>query len=147
MGQKNSLNTLNIIQCWKGRTTKFCAGLISAFAAMRNNFADNYLPTVREYPARTVFVCYCCICYLPLRDRSQCDSFLGFLDSLHDSLRLVLLTDFIVFRRARNFNVYHLYKPQGVSWYGGGANHAQWLRSQQAWCRRSLVWCIKSTLQ
>jgi len=65
------------------------------------------------------------IAIVPWELQAKATTFLGFLSGFPiflGSILGVLSVDYWVFRRGKGFNLYHLYKPNGIYWYRGGVH-------------------------
>ena len=128
-------NPLNIVQVWDNRPAKFFAGLLFAFAAIGNNLAGNSIPFANDAMAifpkyinirRGQYLCaVIAFAIWPWKIEADATRFLAFLNGYSvflGPIAGILLTDFYIIRRAKNFRVYQLYKPHGIFWYWYGAN-------------------------
>lgn len=128
-------NPLDIVKLWTNRPAKFFAGLLFTFAAIGNNVAGNSVPfandTMALFPRyvnirRGQYLCaVIAFAVCPWNIEANATRFLAFLNGYSIFLGpivAVLLTDYFAVRRAKDFNIYHLYKPQGTYWYQNGFN-------------------------
>lgn len=128
-------NPLDVVKLWTNRPAKFFAGLLFAFAAIGNNVAGNSVPFANDVMAlfpryinirRAQYLCaILAFVICPWKIEAEAARFLAFLNGYSvflGPLAGVLLTDYYIVRKANDYNVYHLYKPNGIYWYKYGVN-------------------------
>ena len=123
------------MQAWDNRPGKFFAGLLFAFANIGNVLAGNSVPFGNDVMAlfprylnirRGQYLCAIlgfAIC--PWKIEASAARFLAFLNGYSiflGPIAGVMLADYFIVRRHHGYNVYHLYKPDGIYWYHGGTN-------------------------
>lgn len=120
---------------WDNRAAKFFAGLIFAFVNMGNIISGNSVPFGNDIMAlfpryltirRGQYLCaILAFAICPWKIEASASRFLAFLNGYSvflGPLAGVILTDYHIVRRMVHYNVYSLYKPQGVYWYWNGVN-------------------------
>ena len=145
-------NPLDVVALWDNRAGKFFVGFLFALANMYaplrpmstkvanppfsgTNVAGNSIPFANDvtnmFPKymsirRGQFLCAIlgfAIC--PWLIQAKAGRFLAFLNGYSvflGPLLGVLLSDYLLIRKARGFNIYNLYKPHGLYWYTKGVN-------------------------
>ena len=124
-----------MVKLWDNRAGKFFAGLLFAFANIGNVLAGNAIPFGNDAMAlfprylnirRAQFLCAgLAFAICPWKIETSASRFLAFLNGYSiflGPIAGVILTDYYIIRRRKGYNVYHLYKPQGVYWYSRGFN-------------------------
>jgi len=128
-------NPLDVVLIWDNRAAKFFAGLLFAFANIRTNVAGKSVPFGNDFMAlfpkymnirRGQFLCaIIAFAICPWKIEASAARFLAFLNGYQvflGPIAGVLLCDFYVVRKAKGYNVSHLYKPHGIYWCLDGAN-------------------------
>jgi len=128
-------NPLTVVELFSNRPAKFFAGLLFAFANIGTNVAGNSIPFANDLTG--MFPRYInirrgqIICAIlgfainPWAIQAKAARFLAFLNGYSVFLGPVvgiLLSDFILVRKARGYNISQLYKPHGLYWFFHGWN-------------------------
>ena len=128
-------NPLTIVELFTNRSAKFFAGLLFAFANIGTNVAGNSIPFANDltgmFPRYVNIRRGQLICAVlgfainPWAIQAKAARFLAFLNGYSVFLGPVvgiLLSDFLLVRKAKGYNVSQLYKPHGLYWFFHGWN-------------------------
>jgi NCS1 family nucleobase:cation symporter-1 len=128
-------NPLTVVALFENRAGKFFAGFMFAFANISTNVAGNSIPFANDVTG--MFPRYMNIrrgqilCALlgfaitPWQIQAKATRFLAFLNGYSvflGPLVGILLSDYLLVRKCKSFNISQLYKPHGLYWYWRGIN-------------------------
>lgn len=128
-------NPLTVVELFENRAGKFFAGFMFAFANISTNVAGNSIPFANDVTG--MFPRYmnirrgqilCAIlgfAITPWQIQAKAQRFLAFLNGYSvflGPLVGILLSDYVLVRKLKPFNIYQLFKPRGLYWYWHGIN-------------------------
>ncbi|KAK6376362.1 hypothetical protein LTS17_006957 [Exophiala oligosperma] len=135
-------NPLTIILLWNNRAAKFFAGFLFAFATIATNVTGNSIPFAHDIMG--IFPRYmnvrrgqvlCAILGFAMNPwviqarASRFFNFVGGYSIFLGPLVGIILCDYFLVRRSKPYNMFHLYRTEGLYWYWKGCN----LRALSAW--------------
>ncbi|KIV80983.1 hypothetical protein PV11_08438 [Exophiala sideris] len=128
-------NPLTIILLWNNRTAKFFAGFLFAFATIATNITGNSIPFAHDimgiFPKYLNFRRGQIICAIlgfamnPWVIQARASRFFNFVGGYSiflGPLVGIILCDYFIIRKAKPYNMLHLYKTNGLYWYWKGCN-------------------------
>ncbi|KAK4948062.1 hypothetical protein LTR10_013116 [Elasticomyces elasticus] len=128
-------NPLTIVLLWNNRTAKFFAGFLFAFATIATNITGNSIPFAHDIMG--IFPKYlnvrrgqiiCAILGFAMNPwviqarASRFFNFVGGYSIFLGPLVGIILCDYFIIRKAKPYNMLHLYKTNGLYWYWKGCN-------------------------
>ncbi|RFU28180.1 hypothetical protein B7463_g8166, partial [Scytalidium lignicola] len=128
-------NPLLLVLEWDNRAAKFFAGLLFAFAMIGTNIAGNSVPfandlmgifpkyiNIRRGQVICAIIGYASCPWAIQAKSTRFFSFIGGYSIFLGPVVGVLLSDYFLVTKRKDFNIVQLYKPHGIYWYNHGWN-------------------------